>query len=142
MGTLRTPIHEPPSLFEVQESAFKSIRQRVLRPALYTSRGILYRIDCMRLFASLRSDSIDCIFADPPFNLGKDYGDGSTQDSLTRGEYLQWCFSWLDESIRVLKPGGSVFVYILPQWGYHFAAHLEALANPGHPRRQYRLQPH
>jgi len=35
---------------------------------------VLYNTDCFNLFAALKSESLDCIFADPPFNLGKDYG--------------------------------------------------------------------
>lgn len=86
---------------------------------------MLYHADCLNLFAALRDNSLDCIFADPPFNLGKDYGNGSDQDAMGRGEYLKWCFTWLNESVRVLKSGGSIFVYILPQWGYQLACHLE-----------------
>lgn len=91
----------------------------------WTNLGILYRADCLDLLRSLNNDTIDCIFADPPFNLRKDYGNGAAQDDLCKQEYLSWSFTWLDECMRVLKPGGSLFVYILPQWGYHFAAHLD-----------------
>lgn len=96
-----------------------------LRPALTTDHGLLYNTDCFDLFAALKSDSIDCIFADPPFNLGKDYGNGSVRDDLEKPDYLKWCFSWIDEFVRLVKPGGAVFIYILPQWGYHLACHLE-----------------
>jgi len=96
-----------------------------LRPAFSTNLGAVYNTDCLNLFAALKDESIDCVFADPPFNLGKDYGNGSAKDELGREDYLRWAFRWLDEAVRVLKPGGSIFVYILPQWGYHFAVHLE-----------------
>jgi site-specific DNA-methyltransferase (adenine-specific) len=75
---------------------------------------------------SLRDASIDTVFADPPFNIRKDYGRGKDKDNLAGDEYLEWCYSWIDESLRVLKPGGSIFVYNLPQWAYHLAAHLES----------------
>lgn len=96
-----------------------------LRPALATPFGVLYATDCFDLFAALRDDSIDCVFADPPFNLGKDYGAGAVRDSLERRDYLKWCFAWIDEAARVLVRGGALFVYILPQWGYHLAVHME-----------------
>ena len=35
---------------------------------------MLYQADCLSLFAALKNESIDCVFADPPFNLGKIYG--------------------------------------------------------------------
>jgi len=98
---------------------------RAVAPAFSTSYGLLFDLDCLDLFPTIRSDSIDCVFADPPFNLRKDYGNGSECDDLTRDNYLQWSFRWIDEAVRVVKPGGAVFIYILPQWGFHFATHLE-----------------
>ena len=65
------------------------------------------------------------MFADPPFNLGKDYGNGYVEGDMQKEDYLHWCFGWLDECVRVVKPGGAVFIYILPQWGYHLARHLD-----------------
>jgi site-specific DNA-methyltransferase (adenine-specific) len=55
-----------------------------------------------------------------------DYGNGKDKDTLKRGDYLEWCFRWLDEFMRVVKPGGAIFVYNLPQWAFHLASHLEA----------------
>ncbi len=95
------------------------------RPVLITRHGLLFHTDCMTLLASLKDSAVDCIFADPPFNLGKLYGKGEVNDSLAAKDYLKWSFSWLDECTRVLKEGGAFFIYILPQWGYRFATHLE-----------------
>ncbi len=97
----------------------------LLRPAVATDLGVLYATDCFNLFAAMRDGSVGCIFADPPFNLGKDYGSGAVRDALERREYLKWCFAWLDECIRLLAGGGALFIYILPQWGYHLAGHIE-----------------
>jgi site-specific DNA-methyltransferase (adenine-specific) len=97
----------------------------LLRPTVSTNLGVLYATDCLNLLGALRDESIDCVFADPPFNLGKDYGRGAVKDALESREYLKWCFEWIDECIRVLVPGGALFVYILPRWGYHLAGHIE-----------------
>jgi site-specific DNA-methyltransferase (adenine-specific) len=96
-----------------------------MQPVFSNRYGFLYQADCLAVFAALRDASIDCIFADPPFNLGKTYGAGQVNDALARRDYLKWSRAWLDECARVLKPGGALFVYILPQWGYHFAHHLD-----------------
>lgn len=98
---------------------------RRLLPSLITGRGVLYETDCFNIFAALKDESVDCIFADPPFNLGKVYGNGQVKDDLETREYLKWSFAWIDECVRLVKPGGALFVYILPQWGYRFASHLE-----------------
>jgi site-specific DNA-methyltransferase (adenine-specific) len=98
---------------------------RRLRPALSTEHGVLYPTDCFNVFSALKAESVDCVFADPPFNLGKDYGAGPLKDALERRDYLKWSFAWIDECVRLLAPGGAMFVYILPQWGFHFATHIE-----------------
>lgn len=95
-----------------------------IKPAFLTQHGLLYETDCLNLFAALRNESVDCIFADPPFNLGKVYG-RAVNDDRKRHDYLDWCFAWLDQAVRVVAPGGAIFVYILPQWGFHLAKHLE-----------------
>jgi len=98
---------------------------RLIAPAFSTARGLLYETDCSNLLASLKDETVDTVFADPPFNLGKSYGNGAVNDNLEQHQYLNWSFSWLDECIRIVKPGGAIFVYILPQWGYHHAMHME-----------------
>lgn len=96
-----------------------------IRPKVSTNLGLAYGTDCFNLFPALKDGAIDCVFADPPFNLGKNYGRGAVKDALGTREYLKWSFAWLDECARLLKPGGALFVYILPQWGFHLASHLE-----------------
>ena len=98
----------------------------VVPAALTTDLGLLFAADCRDLLAGIRDGAVDTVFADPPFNLGKDYGNGARHDLRRESDYLSWSFGWLDECIRVVKPGGAIFVYILPQWGYHFAHHLDS----------------
>ncbi len=94
-------------------------------PVFANARGLLYRTDCVKLFAALDDEVLDCVFADPPFNLGKTYGNGEVRDDLADHEYLKWCQHWLRESIRVLKPGAALFVYNIPRWALQIAAFLE-----------------
>ena len=94
-------------------------------PAFANRRGVLHQGDCLELLAAINDATIDCAFADPPFNLGKIYGNGEVSDALDARKYMTWSIAWLDECVRVLKPGAALFVYIIPRWGYRFAAHLE-----------------
>lgn len=80
-----------------------------------TELGKIFRDDCMNVLKSIESDSVDMVFADPPFNLSKEYESG-INDNISDEEYLIWTEKWLLECIRVLKPGGALFVYNIPKW--------------------------
>lgn len=87
-----------------------------LNPVLTTPRGRLYHADCLDVLRSIQSGTVDLIFADPPFNLNKDYNSKRVNDALTEDEYIQWCRTWIAECVRVLAPGGAFWLYNLPRW--------------------------
>ncbi len=89
-------------------------------PILTTPYGQLFEHDCLDVCRALEPDSVDLAFADPPFNLGKQYS-SNIDDSMAVEDYLSWCRMWLDELVRVLKPGGSLFVWNLPKWSLPLA---------------------
>jgi site-specific DNA-methyltransferase (adenine-specific) len=90
---------------------------------LETEKGKLYQGDCFTLMQHMDSGSVDLIFADPPFNLNKMYP-SNIDDNLKNEQYLRWCENWLDECIRLLKPGGSFFIWNLPKWNTHLSGFL------------------
>ncbi|MFN8626832.1 MAG: site-specific DNA-methyltransferase [Candidatus Binatia bacterium] len=94
-----------------------------LHPVFVTAHGALFQGDCLQVLPSLEDACVDTVFADPPFNLGKVYGSG-VNDSRADGEYLAWCHRWIDECIRILKPGGAFFLYNLPKWNVELGHHL------------------
>jgi len=94
-----------------------------LKPVHRTPLGLLFEADCMAVFPHIRSETVDTVFADPPFNIGKKYG-AKVNDSLPANDYLNWCKAWLDESVRIMKPGGSLFLYNIPKWNIYLAHYL------------------
>ncbi len=88
-----------------------------------TELGAIYQGDCLAWLRALPDDSVDLVFADPPFNLNKDYGKG-VSDKMKDDEYLAWSFGWLDECVRILAPGGALMVFNLPRWCIDYGAHL------------------
>lgn len=64
----------------------------------------------------------DLAFADPPYNLEKNYS--QWDDAMADQHYLDWCNAWLAGLAATLKPGGSLFVLNLPKWAIHHAAFL------------------
>lgn len=97
--------------------------QEELQPFFNTELGKLYNADCIEVLKRQPAVSVDLIFADPPFNLSKEYDNGIT-DNLSMSEYVSWCYEWIEECIRILKPGGSLFIYNIPKWGCYFADFL------------------
>ena len=53
--------------------------------------------------------SIDLIFADPPYSIGKKFS-GFGDKWPSEADYTKWCESWLDLCIAKLKPTGSLYV--------------------------------
>lgn len=95
-----------------------------MKAYLTTQKGALFNCDCLDLLSEVPSNSINCIFADPPFNIDKDYKNGFN-DSRDDSVYLDWSKQWIMESVRVIEPGGSFFLYSIPKWAFHFASWLD-----------------
>ena len=54
-------------------------------------------------------DIFDVVIADPPYNIGKDFGNNS--DYRTLNEYILWCDRWIGECLRLAKPSTPVYIY-------------------------------
>ncbi len=86
--------------------------------------------DCLELFKNIPDNSVDMTFADPPFNLHKQYT--SYKDNLEFQEYLNWCEKWIAEMVRVTKPTGSIFLHNIPKWLTFYATYLNKFAHFKH----------
>ena len=82
--------------------------------------------DCLELFKNIPDSSVDMTFADPPFNLKKNYK--SYKDRLEFQEYLDWCKKWIFEMVRVTKPTGSIFIHNIPKWLTYYTIYLNEFA--------------
>ena len=64
--------------------------------------------DCLNVLQNIKDASVDLIFADPPYGIGKDFG--VVKDVFENVEaYLSWCKKWIDECMRVLRPNGTMY---------------------------------
>lgn len=70
---------------------------------------IIHNQDCILGLQELSDNTADIIIADPPYNIGKDFGNDSDKQDFD--EYLQWCDTWIGECVRVLKPTGTLYIY-------------------------------
>lgn len=62
------------------------------------------------------NESVDMVFADPPFNVGKKYG----LEGDRRVDYYGWCEEWIDICFKKLKNTGTFYLMTLTR-------HLEKL---------------
>ncbi|MCX5782011.1 MAG: transcriptional repressor LexA [Elusimicrobia bacterium] len=65
--------------------------------------------DSAQELKKLPDESCDIIIVDPPYNIGKDFGNNFDKRELS--EYVNWCKEWIRECIRVMKPTSTMFIY-------------------------------
>ena len=71
--------------------------------------------DSLELLKNINDNSIDLIFTDPPYNIGKDFG--TSKDTWESKEsYVEWCKEWIDECMRVLKDDGTFYFMAATQF--------------------------
>lgn len=81
-------------------------------------------------FDTVKKQSVDLVFADPPFNWARDYdrhetGDAWDDAALSRDEYLKFTYEWLDLCSQSLKPTGSMWVNIPDDSAAEIVVHLK-----------------
>ncbi len=79
--------------------------------------------DALEALKTLPDNSVDLIFADPPYNIGKNFN-GKIEKWETEESYLEWCYEWLDLCVQKLKPNGSFYVMTATQFMPYFDIHL------------------
>ena len=93
----------------IQQQLRQELRQQLRQELRQQLRQEIINNDCMIVLPTLESDSAQIIIADPPYNIGKDFGNNSDKQEMP--EYLDWCEKWINECIRILKPNGTMFIY-------------------------------
>jgi len=64
-------------------------------------------LDVLR--SSIPDGSVDLIFVDPPYNIGKKFGDFHDRWE-TDENYAQWCYQWIELCVRKLTPTGAMYL--------------------------------
>lgn len=93
------------------KGAFSKINPAELTPDTLTlfyshPNGEIWVGNAVDWLRSLQSESVDLIFADPPYNIKK-----AEWDSFESQEkYVEWSLQWIEQAARVLKPTGTLYV--------------------------------
>jgi len=86
------------------------IRQPIDALVMDTWRNQIFCDDVVAGIERIPDGAIDLILADPPYGLGKDYGNES--DKLDTAEYLLWTARWIDAVLPKLKANGSLYIFL------------------------------
>lgn len=78
------------------------------KPVLFYDHpnGELWVGDAIAWLSTLADESVDLVFADPPYNIKK--AEWDTFESQTA--YVEWSLAWIEQAARVLKPTGTLYV--------------------------------
>lgn len=69
----------------------------------------IYHGSCLDVLPTIADGTVDLIFADPPYNIGKSFGQFRDRWPSDQA-YAEWCYSWLTLCLRKLKDTGSLYV--------------------------------
>ncbi|EAI3980255.1 adenine-specific DNA-methyltransferase [Campylobacter jejuni] len=71
----------------------------------------------------VNDSSVDLIFVDPPYNIGKKFSDFHDKWSSDE-EYAKWCYNWIDLCVKKLKPNGSMYLMTSTQAMSYLDLHI------------------
>lgn len=84
----------------------KDENEKLGKPFFQTGLGSLYHLDVIKFLKKIDSESVDLIFADPPYNIKK-----AEWDSFrSQKQYVEWSLLWIKEARRILKPHGTLYI--------------------------------
>lgn len=85
--------------------------------------NIIHNDDILIGIDKISDNSVDLIIADPPYGLGKDYGNNS--DKLAYKEHLEWNYKWIDAVIPKLKTTGSFYIFLTWQYSPEIFSYMK-----------------
>ena len=87
----------------------------------------IFNEDMLKGIDKIPDNSIDLIVTDPPYGLGKDYGNGS--DKLNSKDYLKWSNKWIGAVIPKIKNSGSFYLFLTWQYSPEIFSYIKTKLN-------------
>ncbi len=108
---------------QINGERLRLIKNSSFCPVYRNKNGTLYEGDSIAWLKSIKSETIDLVFADPPYNIKKaDWDKFENQE-----EYIRWSMKWIKEAFRILKKTGTLYI----------CGFSEILADLKHPSMKY-----
>ncbi|OQY29136.1 MAG: adenine-specific DNA-methyltransferase [Candidatus Cloacimonetes bacterium 4572_55] len=84
----------------------------------------IYQGDVIEVLQNeIKDSSVDLIFVDPPYNIGKNFN-GRKDKWKNDEDYLIWCYQWIDLLLKKLKNSGSLYIMTSTQFIPYFDIYL------------------
>ena len=78
-----------------------------MRPTTSTKKSKIILGDVIKVLRELdRNNKFDVIIADPPYNIGKSFG-----DNMELQNYINWSKNWIEQCLELLSDNGLMYVY-------------------------------
>lgn len=119
---LRTPFHAANKVSDLNVNYLSEFEDN---QNVFMQDSQLLNQDCLVALQNIPSESVDFCFADPPYNIDKEYD--RWDDTLDIQEYFQWCDEWISELARVLKPGRICAILNIPLWEIRHFSHMQTI---------------
>jgi len=83
----------------------------------------VHHMDAIKGLQKLEDNSADIVLVDPPYNIGKKFGDSKFKMEME--EYVDWCVKWIRECERILKDTGTMYIYGFSEILAHLSVKME-----------------
>jgi len=83
----------------------------------------IFNEDVLEGIKKIPDNVFDLIVADPPYCLGKDYGNDS--DKKKPEDYLLWSYKWIDAVLPKLKKDGSFYIFLTWQYSPEIFSYMK-----------------
>jgi len=98
--------------FEEQNKGVKDVFTLLSQRYYGNETTLVVHDDSLNVLKGIKDNSIDLIFADPPYNIGKEF----EKELMEKEEYIKWCETWIDECMRILKRSGTFYLIAATQF--------------------------
>jgi len=109
------------SVLSLQTPSKKILSHINFAPYFHKDNFVLYNADCLKILEQLPENSIDMIFADPPYNLSNggftchagravSVNKGTWDTSNGFKKDFEFHLNWIKACKRVLKPEGTIWI--------------------------------
>lgn len=129
-GLFGLPPYQQMAAYDLRGLAWQRVATEPIEPLSHRVEQLpapdhVVQGDSLAKLKPLPDNSVDFVFTDPPYNLGKNYLGYS--DDLNIEAYFRWCDQWIDEIARVLKPGRTFALLNIPLWSIRHFLHLQTV---------------